>query len=446
MILNEKMNESKKMENFIEQPWNVIESYFKNCHLEQLVRHQLESYNDFVNYQITKTIDMFNPVIIKSENDYDSKSDKYKLEIYITFENFNTYRPQIHENNGATKLMFPQEARLRNFTYASNMTIDLNVKYIVRTGENLENSQTIIKKLPKIQIGKLPIMLKSSLCVLKQYTHINNDTLGECSFDAGGYFIINGSEKTILGQERAAENQVYCFNISKGNKWSWMAEIKSVPDFKQISPKQINMMISTKNNGFGFGIYLQIPRIKQPLPLFVIFRALGVLADEDICKKILLDINNEQNKDLLEFLKGSIIESNHVLTKEAATQVIVNNVMFTPINMSTEQGKKKKIEFANDVLNNDLFPHCHTSKQKIHFLGYMTNKLLKAYFGINNQDDRDSYVNKRIDLCGILLNNLFRNYFNKLVKDMQKQIIREINNGSWQSTEDYNEWDYNYIL
>jgi DNA-directed RNA polymerase II subunit RPB2 len=68
----------------------------------------------------------------------------------------------------------------------------------------------------------------------------------------------------------------------------------------------------------------------------------------------------------------------------------------------------------------------------------MTNKLLKAYFGIANQDDRDSYVNKRIDLCGILLNNLFRNYFNKLVKDMQKQIVREINNGSWQSTEDYN--------
>ena len=436
--MNEKMNESKKMENYIEQPWNVIESYFKNCHLEQLVRHQLESYNDFVNYQITKTIDMFNPVVIKSENDYDEKSEKYKLEIYITFENFNTYRPQIHENNGATKLMFPQEARLRNFTYASNMTVDLNVKYIVRTGENLENSQTIIKKLPKIQIGKLPIMLKSSLCVLKQYTHINNDTLGECNFDAGGYFIINGSEKTILGQERAAENQVYCFNVSKGNKWSWMAEIKSVPDFKQISPKQINMMISTKNNGFGFGIYLQIPRIKQPLPLFVIFRALGILSDEDICKKILLDITDEKNIDLLEFLKGSIIEANSILTQEQATQVIINNVMFTPINMTVDQGKKKKVEFANDVLNNDLFPHCHTNQQKIYFLGYMANKLLKAYFGIVNQDDRDSYVNKRIDLCGILLNNLFRNYFNKLVKDMQKQIVREINNGSWQSTEDYN--------
>ena len=52
-------------------------------------------------------------------------------------------------------------------------------------------------------------------------------------------------------------------------------------------------------------------------------------------------------------------------------------------------------------------------------------------------DDRDSYINKRIDTCGVLINNLFRNYFNKLVKDMQKQISREINNGSWRSTSDY---------
>ena len=43
MILDEKMDDPKKMESFIEQPWNVIESYFKNCHLQQLVRHQHET-------------------------------------------------------------------------------------------------------------------------------------------------------------------------------------------------------------------------------------------------------------------------------------------------------------------------------------------------------------------------------------------------------------------
>ena len=213
---------------YIEEPWEIIQSYFRDRHLDRLVRHQLESYNNFVAHQIPKTIEMFNPVRIASDNDYDAASGKYALEIFVNFENFHMYRPQIHENNGATKLMFPQEARLRNFTYASSMNVDMNIQYVIRNGENLDNCETIYKTLPNIHIGKLPIMLKSSVCVLNQYKHMDTDATGECKFDAGGYFIINGSEKTVLGQERAAENRVYCFNISKNStKYTWMAEIKS---------------------------------------------------------------------------------------------------------------------------------------------------------------------------------------------------------------------------
>jgi len=423
---------------FIEEPWSIIESYFQGQHLERLVRHQLESYNNFVSYQIIKTIEMFNPVHIASEHDYDVKSGKYSLEVFVTFDNFHIYRPQIHENNGAIKLMFPQEARLRNFTYASAMTVDMNIKYVVRNGENLENSQTFYKTLPKIHIGKMPIMLKSTICVLNQYKHVENNQTGECKYDAGGYFIINGSEKTVLGQERAAENRVYCFNISKNStKYTWMAEIKSVPDFKCISPKQINMMLSSKNNGFGFPITLQIPRIKQPLPLFVVFRALGILSDKEICEKILLNVESRNHQMMLDALQGSIIDANKWLNKEDSFKYVTSNVMFTPINMDKETGARKKQEFASDILNNDLFPHCHNMTQKVYFLGYMTNKLLQAYFEWNKADDRDAYINKRVDLTGTLLNNLFRNYFNKLVKDMEKQVVREINNGSWRSTDDY---------
>jgi DNA-directed RNA polymerase beta subunit len=421
---------------YIETPWTIIESYFKGQHLERLVRHQLESYNNFVSHQIIKTIEMFNPVHIASDQDFDPVSKKHSLEVFVTFENFNIYRPQIHENNGAIKLMFPQEARLRNFTYASAMTIDINIKYVVRNGENLENIQTFYKTLPKIHIGKLPIMLKSNICILSQYKHVDNNHTGECKFDTGGYFIINGSEKTVLGQERAAENKVYCFNVSKNNtKYHWIAEIKSVPDFKCISPKQITMMISSKNNGFGTPIFIQLPRVKQPVPLFIVFRALGVISDKEICEKILLDIHN--NKDMLDILKASIMEANKYLTQEECIKYITSYVMYTPINMDKDTGIKKKHEFTMDILNNDLFPHCHNGTQKIYFLGYMANKLLRASFEIIKTDDRDSYINKRIDLTGTLLNNLFRNYFNKLVKDMEKQVIREINNGSWKSKDDY---------
>jgi len=421
-----------------ELPWKIIESYFEGQHLKRCIRHQLESYNDFVTAQIQKTIDMFNPVTVHSEQDFDKDSGKYKLELIISFNNFHIYRPQIHENNGATKIMYPQEARLRNFTYASAMTVDLDIKIIHRTGETLQQCETHYKKLQKIHIGKIPIMVKSAICVLTQYSHLNANITGECRFDAGGYFIINGSEKTVIAQERAAENRVMCFNIKKNNnKWAWLAEIKSIPDFKCISPKQINIMISSKNNGFGHTIYVQIPRIKQPIPIFILFRALGIIEDEKVCQFVLLNLKDKKIERMLYALKASVIEANQCLTQEDALNYIVSYAMYTPINMDKEQGEKKKREFTQNVLDNDLFPHCPTDKQKIYFLGYMTNKLLTTSFGWRKTDDRDSYMNKRIDLTGTLLNNLFRNYFNKLVKDMSKQIIREINNGSWRSTDNF---------
>ena len=89
---------------------------------------------------------MFNPVTIHSEHDKNIETGLYSLEMIVSFDNFQIYRPQIHENNGATKIMFPQEARLRNFTYASAMTVDMNVKIIKRTGEKLENIPLELRK------------------------------------------------------------------------------------------------------------------------------------------------------------------------------------------------------------------------------------------------------------------------------------------------------------
>ena len=95
-----------------------------------------------------------------------------------------------------------------------------------------------------------------------------------------------------------------CFNLKKNNnKWSWLAEIKSIPSDKCISPKQINLTISSRDNGNGYGIYVQIPRIKKPIPLFIVFKAMGVISDKDICEKILLDINDVQKKKCCSLLK-----------------------------------------------------------------------------------------------------------------------------------------------
>lgn len=423
--------------NYNTEAFNIIESYFSGQHSSRLVRHQLESYNHFVNYDMKRTIDMFNPVTIRSDKDYVSKHEAYTLEIKITFENLKIYLPMIYENNGATKTMMPMEAKVRNFTYASNMTVDVRVEYIIKDTNAMDQIRSIHKLLPKISIGKMPIMVKSSICVLTQNSHINPVSVGECSFDHGGYFIIKGSEKTVLQQERAAQNIVYCYDGKNASRCIWYAEIKSVPDYKCISPKQVEIEIASKNNGYGYPMKVVVPRVREVIDLFTLFRALGVNSDKEICSYILLDVESDKHTEMLKYLNASVVEANKTMTKEDALKNITTYVAYTPINMDKETGSRKKRDFAVEVLNNDLFPHCQTIKQKLYFLGYMTNRLIQTALGWMPPSDRDSYTNKRIDMTGTLLNNLFRNYFNKLVKEMQKNVIKEINSGSWKSSDDY---------
>jgi DNA-directed RNA polymerase II subunit RPB2 len=408
--------------------WDIIESYYDKSHLEKLVRHQLESYNYFISSDIQRTIQMFNPVVISTELEDNETS---KIDTTIHFTNFKILRPQIFENNGSSKIMYPNEARLRNFTYSSQMTVDINITYDIYTEGS---SHTVTKMIPSINIGKIPIMLNSCLCSLK-HTTADPVTHDECAYDTGGYFIINGSEKTVIGQERAAENIINCFHMKKNTKWSWLAEIRCVPDFKQISPKVISMMISSKVSENGRSIYVDLPKIKQPVPLFTLFKALGITSDKEICKYILLNIDDNDGK-FLKLLKASIVDSNTIHTQEEAFEYIMSHVQFTSYKNTTGQ-QERKIAYTKEILSTEFFPHCRTETEKLFMLGMMCLKLIKTSIGILTETDRDSYDNKRVDTCGILLNNLFRNNFNKMVKDMQKHIRREVINGSWKTNQEH---------
>lgn len=427
------------LSSYIEEPWDIINTYFKDDHFKMLVRNQLESFDDFVNLQIHKTVNMFNPVAIHSSDDYNEEHNLYRISLEINFKNLTLTRPSIHENNGATKLMFPNEARLRNFTYNSNIHVDFHIKYTYYQGEEFNIKKEKTEVLKNVKIGSIPVMLKSSVCLLTQFSELSHKQTDECFMDPGGYFIVNGSEKTVIGQERAAENKIYCFDLTKNNsKWQTVCEVNSSPDYKEISPKKVSILITSRGmdgyNTNGSPIYIQLKRLKQPVPIAILYRALGIITDKDICKHILMDINDPANKKLLLFLKTSLIEANKIMTQEDAMNYITSMVSYTPMRMSHDEGNKKKREYAHDVLENDLYPHCRTTTQKVYLLGESIRRAIKVNIGINKEDDRDSYLNKRVDLVGILLNNLFRNYFNKMVKDMTKKIQSEITKGSWKST------------
>ena len=93
---------------------------------------------------------------------------------------------------------------------------------------------------------------------------------------------------------------------------------------------------------FGNTIYIQVPRLKNPIPIVILFRTLGIISDKEICKYILLDTTNEDYKNILISLKASIVEANEYITQESAFNYVVSQAMFTPINMTKEKGQEKK--------------------------------------------------------------------------------------------------------
>ena len=362
---------------------------------------------------------------------------RYKIEIEMDSHMLGP--PIIHENNGRQKKMYPNEARLRNFTYASNLYINITFKTQIRMGEGftkmVESKKTTLKK---INLGKLPIMLNSKACVLSEKTNNKKIDYEECEYDEGGYFIINGSEKVIVSQERVAENKIYVFkNTRQQSKYSHVCEIKSIPDKKVLTPKNIQIKLTSKETMNGKTIKVSLPHVKTDIPLFVMFRVLGIVSDKHIVDIILIDVNENDKQKYTQLLRGSLEEASLIITPEGAKEYMSRYVNMMGYNRDQSEQKRRMV-YLNDIFKNDFLPHVGTShKKKALFLGMMVKRLLDVYLKNKSYDDRDSYSNKRVDTAGILMGNLFRQYYTKLIKDMKTQINKEYSNGSWKATNDF---------
>ncbi len=362
---------------------------------------------------------------------------RYDLEIEIFFHSITP--PTIFENNGSQKQMYPNEARLRNFTYASNIYANVCFRVRERYGEGLNDlKETTSKTIPKVNFGKLPIMLGSKACILSTKTFNKRMDYEECEFDEGGYFIVNGTEKVIIGQERQAENKIYVFKNSKSqSKYSYICEVKSLPDKKIVTPKNIQVKITSKESLHGKNIKVSIPHIKQDVPLFVVFKALGVINDYDITNYILYNVAKEGWGEYTQFLRSSLEEASTINTQQLAKEYLCKYVNMMGYDRDKSE-RDKRMTYLNDIIKNDFLPHVGESYvSKAYYLGHMVKRLLDVFLKKKECDDRDSYVNKRIDTAGILMANLFRQYYTKLIKDMKTNINKEYTSGAWKANKSF---------
>ena len=413
--------------------WSVITSMFKRDNENHLLRHQISSYNHFVNHLLKKVVTYNNP--IRMSYSYSKEYDTYRYEILISFTEVYFSKPFINENNGSKKTMTPNVAKLRNFTYASPLSIDIKIETIYRSGDDFSKEDRNTTILPNISIGKIPIMVQSKLCILQGKTPEQIKRLHSCKYDKGGYFIINGSEKVIISQERSADNKIFVYKTSKSvSRYQYICEVKSVNNESFTLPRSIQIKVLTKSVLGGRILKVSIPHIRQDLPICVIFRAMGLETEREIAECIVYDTSTPEAKEMLKLLRPTFQECFNIRTKEDAIKYIskyVRLIRYTKTDYDTE----KQIKYVKDILNKELFPHVGDNViYKQYYFGLMIRKVLEVIMNKRDVDDRDSYINKRIDTPGILIANLFRQYFNKLTKDMKNMINKEFNNGPWRAT------------
>jgi DNA-directed RNA polymerase beta subunit len=419
------------MTSFNDLAWTVLDNYFEENKNTFLVKHLINTYNDFVLQKLEQIINGFNSIDIYHQ--YIPEIENFQYYMKINILNPALSKPIIHEKDGSTKIMTPNDARSRNFTYAGNLYVDIEIETKTYNLESKEFSVNT-KRINGMSIGKLPIMVRSNYCVLSTITQ-HSCNMGECPYDYGGYFVVNGNEKIVISQDRIAENKTYVFLNTKATTFSYTAEIRSTQDNVFSVPKITTIKMSSKSNQYGHYIKVNIHHIKHDIPLFVLFRALGVESDRDIIDYIHL---GSYDPDIIEQLVGSADDGNFIVGQKDAHDYMLRYLNINGHPREFMAIRSYKMNLLQNILKNEFLPHIGPDfKKKALYLGYMVNKLIKCFTKKLPMDDRDSYINKRVDTPGILMANLFRQYYGKLIKDMRNMLQKEVNNGSWKATNNF---------
>ncbi|XP_076183240.1 RNA polymerase III subunit RpIII128 isoform X2 [Ptiloglossa arizonensis] len=369
-----------KVVKHIQDKWKLVPAFLKG---KGLVKQHIDSFNYFINVEIKK--------IVKANEKVLSDADPL---FYLKYLNVHVGSPDVEEGFNVTRSTTPHECRLRDLNYSAPITVDI---------EYIRGHQPIIRN--NLLIGRMPIMLRSSNCVLNGKSHFELAKMNECPHDPGGYFVINGQEKVILIQEQMLRNRIILEEDSKG---CIVASCNSSTHERK-----------TKTNIVGRAgrYYMRHNIFQDDIPVTIIFKAMGIVSDQEIMQLI----GTEE-----EFMKkfASSLEECHALN------VFAQNQALRFLSNKRKQKRYSVIKSSvtdevKDILATNILSHVpvvdFNFKMKATYIALMIRKVMKAQSDGKLVDDRDYYGNKRLELAGSLLSLMFEDLFKRFNWEL-KQI------------------------
>lgn len=380
------------------EKWKLVPAYLK---VKGLVKQHLDSFNYFIDVDLKQ--------IVKANSRVDSDIDP---QFFLQYTDIYIGTPQMEESM-VTYDVTPQQCRLRDLTYASPIMVD--VQYV-------RGRQLVVRK--GIVIGRMPIMLKSSRCILGQAKGSGDSVeeeelkyarLGECPLDPGGYFIIRGAEKVILVQEQLSKNRII---VDLDRKGLPVASVTS-----STHERKSKTYVIVKNGR----MHLRHNSLNEDIPIFIAIKAMGIVSDKDVVAYIA-----GHDTKLIQALAPSIedLVASALQTQEQALEWIGTKTKPAPrTTMFTTPGPRRPpVEEARELFSSVVLAHVPASPlqltRKAIYLALMARRLLQVQLGITECDDRDYVGNKRLELAGQLLALLFEDCFKRYNSELKRNIDR----------------------
>jgi DNA-directed RNA polymerase II subunit RPB2 len=371
--------------------WKIIELFLTKKNGNELIKHQIESYDLFLEKYIKDIIEENNPFIIKK---YTNKDQKKYHKYTIIINNVRYSTPIYNDKNNKINIMYPENARKKNLTYTIPLCVD-----IFLTIEHIKNDKVIDiykEKYKNKILGNIPLMVGSKYCNSKKRS----------KYDKGGYFIINGSDKVIVSQERMCDNIPLIFKL-KDNKYSHFIEVRCNKNMTRMA--NVFKIKITKNSRI---LKTEFNNLKDDISLLILFKKLGAKTDKEILEYILGN-NIKDNNEYVELLKPSFIELNKILDTIDNIDLYIKKFLIN---------KTITIDYLFDT---KVLTHIK-KKHKLYYLGYITKKLLDNLLDRCDISDRDNFFNKRIETSGILMAQLFKKVYKNTLKAFKGSILKDV--------------------
>ncbi|MFH0737858.1 MAG: DNA-directed RNA polymerase subunit B'' [Candidatus Micrarchaeota archaeon] len=355
----------------------LTEAYFK---VNTLVNQQLLSYNKFLDVGIQQVIDRIGKISTNVEG-FELKLGKVRIE-----------QPRYYEVKGGYRQILPNEARLRNLSYSAPIFLE-----IIPVFNGVERPV-----YSDVFIGELPVMLKSKLCYLSTMRKEELVDNGEDPDDAGGYFIINGSERVLTSIEDLVPNKLM---VTK-ERGGVVSKI-----FSTHYGFRARCVVERNHDGV---FTAEFPSTPSGIPLLQLLRVLGMEKNEDMISAF------SQEKHIRNDVVLNI-ESEQSTNRDEAVDMLSRR-------LSPGQPPEFRLNRMENLLDNYLLPHIGVTKaarmDKAKYLARMAERATRVAYREIAPDDKDHYANKRVKLAGDMMEDLFRYAFQFLIKDLVYQASR----------------------